>query len=124
MKPEDRTPRPQEKKDGATSPELVPPRGMVAHRFDIGSDAFAILEFPLVDFAVSRLASSLTDSERDVMRLILEGKSNSEIARDRGRAIRTVANQVASIFRKLGIGSRCELYALAARNEPPPCDGG
>jgi DNA-binding CsgD family transcriptional regulator len=109
----------REKKDGEPSPELVPPRDMVAHRFDIGSDAFAILEFPLVDFRASCLTSSLTESERDVMRLILQGKSNSEIARDRRRAVRTIANQVASIFRKLGIGSRCELYALAARSEPP-----
>lgn len=99
----------------STAPELVPPRGLVAHRFDIGGDAFAVLEFPIADFGASRLASSLSGSERDVMRLMLEGKTNSEIARDRRRAVRTVANQVASIFKKLGIGSRCELYALAAQ---------
>jgi DNA-binding NarL/FixJ family response regulator len=117
MKPEDRHTR-----DKNGQADLIPPAGMVAHRFDIGSDAFAVLEFPLVDFATSRLASSLTESERDVMRLILEGKTNSEIALDRSRAMRTVANQVASIFRKLKIGSRCELYSLAARTAPAGSD--
>jgi DNA-binding NarL/FixJ family response regulator len=48
------------------------------------------------------------------MQLVLEGKSNQEIAKSRRTAVRTVANQVASIFRKLGVGSRSELYAFVA----------
>jgi DNA-binding NarL/FixJ family response regulator len=55
----------------------------------------------------------LTESEQDIARLLLEGCSNAEIAQIRGRSLRTVANQVASIFRKLGVGSRAELAALA-----------
>lgn len=99
--------------------EIEPPRGLVAHRFDIGSDAFAVFEFPLASVAPSPFEANLTESERSVMTLMLEGKTNLEIAAARRRALRTVANQVASIFRKLGIGSRYELYALAARGGRP-----
>jgi DNA-binding NarL/FixJ family response regulator len=44
---------------------------------------------------------------------MLEGWSNGQIARHRNRSDRTVANQVACAFKKLGIGSRAELYARA-----------
>jgi len=53
----------------------------------------------------------LTSSERDIFRAILYGRSNAEIAVSRGRSLRTVANQVASVFRKLAISSRAELVA-------------
>lgn len=56
----------------------------------------------------------ITQSETEVMKLMLEGLSNAEIARSRGRAVRTVANQVASLFRKLGVNSRSELMSLFA----------
>ena len=58
---------------------------------------------------------TLSDGERDVLRMMLEGKKNADIARARGTAVRTVTNQVASIYRKLRIGSRSELAAWAAR---------
>ena len=56
----------------------------------------------------------LTPAEREVMTLLLAGKSNGEIARQRKTAVRTVANQVASLFRKLGVGSRAALAARVA----------
>ncbi len=49
---------------------------------------------------------SLSDAEREVLALLLEGKSNAEIARARNRSIRTIANQVASILRKTDSASR------------------
>lgn len=104
--------------DIRSSLDLIPPQGLSAHRFDIGPDAFAVLEFPLGNPTTPPPAASLTESEQSVMQLVLEGMSNQEIAKARRRAVRTIANQVASIFRKLGIGSRCELYALAARGMP------
>jgi DNA-binding CsgD family transcriptional regulator len=51
----------------------------------------------------------LTAAERDVLRAVLAGKGNAEIAARRGTAVRTVANQVARIFRKSGVRSRAEL---------------
>jgi DNA-binding NarL/FixJ family response regulator len=53
----------------------------------------------------------LTSSERFIFRAILDGLSNAEIAMHRGRSLRTVANQVVSVFRKLAISSRAELVA-------------
>ena len=50
--------------------------------------------------------ATLSTSEREVLALLLEGKSNLEIARARGRSDRTIANQVAAILRKTGAESR------------------
>lgn len=51
----------------------------------------------------------LTPAERIVARLAAAGLSNAEIGRKRRVSERTIANQLASVFRKLGIGSRVEL---------------
>lgn len=81
-----------------------PPR---VTRFVLGEDEFAVLSFST---ETAPLPEVLAPAERDVFRLMLEGLSNAEIARVRGTKLRTVANQVASIFDKLGIGSRFELW--------------
>lgn len=51
----------------------------------------------------------LTAAEREVTALLLEGASNAEIAATRRTSERTVANQVASILRKLGVAGRSEV---------------
>jgi DNA-binding CsgD family transcriptional regulator len=56
-------------------------------------------------------AVELTASERAVVVLALSGCSNAAIARRRGSTARTVANQLASVYRKLGISGRRELAA-------------
>jgi len=61
------------------------------------------------------LLTALTTSEQEVAVLVTEQLSNAEIARRRGVAPRTIANQLASVYRKLGVGSRTELVALLAR---------
>jgi len=57
--------------------------------------------------------SMLTNAEREVLQLVLEGRSNADIARTRGRSIRTIANQVASILRKTKNPSRRALRVKA-----------
>ncbi|APR88599.1 hypothetical protein A7982_13948 [Minicystis rosea] len=59
--------------------------------------------------------AALTDAEADVARLACEGLSNAEIAERRGSAERTVANQLARIYEKLGVRSRVELVVLLLR---------
>jgi DNA-binding CsgD family transcriptional regulator len=59
-------------------------------------------------------AGRLTVAESEVLLRLLDGCTNDEIATQRGVSMRTVANQVASIFRKLGVSSRSELAATAA----------
>ncbi len=55
---------------------------------------------------------SLTHSERDVLSLVQQGFSNQDIALRRGRSVRTIANQVASLLRKTGAPGRRALYPL------------
>ncbi len=93
-------------------PRLSPP---AAWRLDLGEESYAILECPSP--GVGHLRSGLTRAERHVIMLIARGLSNAAIARRRGSAPRTVANQAASIFKKLGVRSRLELGAILARGE-------
>jgi DNA-binding NarL/FixJ family response regulator len=46
---------------------------------------------------------------------LLDGKSNAEIARERGVKERTVANQIARGYAQLGVRSRLELAAFVRR---------
>ena len=53
----------------------------------------------------------LNRSERDVVRLLLEGGSNAAFAARRGTSPRTVAHQLTGIYAKVGVASRRELVA-------------
>lgn len=55
------------------------------------------------------LFEPLSPCEVEIARYLLRGLTLAEVAARRGRAVRTVANQVASMYRKLGISSRAEL---------------
>jgi DNA-binding CsgD family transcriptional regulator len=61
--------------------------------------------------------AGLTGAERAVLELAVLGHSNVEIARRRGSSVRTVANQLASVYGKLNVGSRRELRARLARRD-------
>jgi len=60
--------------------------------------------------------AALTEAETDVLQRILAGRSNTEIAFERASSKRTVANQIATMFKKLGVRSRRELAARVAGN--------
>jgi DNA-binding CsgD family transcriptional regulator len=105
--------------DGESAFGLSCPEGLRASRFEVGEEAYAVFESALTDPADSELTRILSEAEQDVAKRALEGKSNPEIARERGTSIRTVANQMASIFSKLGVGSRAELYAVGRRDFLP-----
>jgi DNA-binding CsgD family transcriptional regulator len=91
--------------------KLTAPHGLVAWRL-AGQDDVAILEWPT---SAPSTPEGLTSAEAEVIALVRAGLSNAEIARRRGRSVRTVANQIASIFAKCGVRSRAELFALASR---------
>ena len=57
----------------------------------------------------------LSRSEWEVARLAIEGQPHAEIARARGTSVRTIANQLASVFGKLGTFGRAELRARAVK---------
>lgn len=79
--------------------------------FVVGEESFILLSVPL---RTESGAEPLTAAEREVAAMIVDGMSNAEIARARGKSVRTIANQVASAFRKLGVGSRVELSSVLA----------
>lgn len=63
---------------------------------------------------------ALTLAEREVALLVVDGSTNAEIGRMRGCSPRTVANQISSVFRKLGVHGRCELIRLLTLSSPGP----
>jgi two-component system response regulator FixJ len=64
--------------------------------------------------ADSLLNKTLTKTEIKILRLILGGKSNKEIARLRHRSIRTVESQRSHIMRKLGADNLVDLLKRTA----------
>lgn len=59
--------------------------------------------------------SELTERERDVLRLVVTGIGNREIAEGLGISANTVKYHVANLLRKLGARTRAELAAAGAR---------
>lgn len=55
----------------------------------------------------------MTSAERHVLEAVLIGRDNQQIARQRNTSARTVANQLAMLFRKFGVSSKGELAARA-----------
>ncbi len=68
----------------------------------------------------------LSDRELELVRLLVEGKSNKEIMRELGLADSTVKNNLSLVFRKLGVRDRTQavVYALAHDLVPQPGERG
>ncbi|GIE30844.1 LuxR family transcriptional regulator [Actinoplanes italicus] len=60
-----------------------------------------------------RNGTSLTPRERDVLRLLSAGDSNTEIARHLGIAVHTVERHLSAVYRKLGARGRADAVRLA-----------
>lgn len=71
----------------------------------------------VVGFSMAETPSerALTPAEAAVAELVSRGLSNGAIARARCRSPRTIANQLAGLFLKLGVHSRMELALLLGR---------
>jgi DNA-binding NarL/FixJ family response regulator len=78
----------------------------------IGDEALVVVSISTT--ANHRFEDVLSRAERQVALDAASGLSNRAIAARRGTSIRTIANQLASIYRKLGVSSRAELTALFA----------
>jgi DNA-binding NarL/FixJ family response regulator len=93
--------------------------GALIQRGDtVGSSAGALGGDPSLAVAKVELCrqalSELTSAEREVALLVLDGLTNAEIGVQRKTSPRTVANQVAAVFRKLGVHGRLELIRRLA----------
>jgi DNA-binding CsgD family transcriptional regulator len=79
--------------------------------------ALEIIQRPLTDQIVTpALHAGLTGRELDVLRLVVDGMTNQEIAASLFISQHTVANHVASILNKLGLESRTAAAAHAVRH--------
>jgi DNA-binding NarL/FixJ family response regulator len=85
-------------------------RGVDRFELDLPGEQLVVVSVP----TATEILEMLSPTERDIAHDVLAGLSNAAIARKRGRAPRTIANQLASLYRKLAIGSRAELAALMA----------
>jgi DNA-binding NarL/FixJ family response regulator len=61
----------------------------------------------------AELFPELTAREREILELIVQAKSNADIARNLGLSLKTVANYVSNIFSKLQVADRAEAMAKA-----------
>jgi DNA-binding NarL/FixJ family response regulator len=57
----------------------------------------------------------LTDREQEILQLLTRGLGNAQIASELGVSPNTVKNHLYSIYRKLGVTSRGQAFATAAR---------
>lgn len=55
------------------------------------------------------LRGLLPKAEQEVLGQLIEGQCYAEISRGRGTSARTIANQIAGAFRRLGVSGRAEL---------------
>lgn len=58
----------------------------------------------------------LTSREREVLRLIVEGRADREIGEALGISPRTAMRHAANIYAKLGVGTRAEATTVARRD--------
>ncbi len=77
-----------------------------------GSIEFVIFEFEEPPPAPS--AGLLTPTEQAIVGMLLSGLGAAEVSARRGVSYRTTANQLTSIYQKLGVSSREELVAKLA----------
>ncbi len=69
-------------------------------------------KFLTVEEKISKQAQecALTDREKEVLRYLLEGKKRSEIACALCVSEETIKKQITSIYRKMGVATRSELF--------------
>ena len=89
-----------------------PPPGFRSAPLEEEGRNFLVMSYELPEW---ELPDSLTVAERAVIRAVLNGATQAQIAAARAVATATVSNQIASIFRKLKVGSRMELAARLQR---------
>jgi len=66
---------------------------------------------------------SFSARERDIIQMILKGKSNKEIEQELFISPHTVKNHVYHIFQKAGVNSRGQLVSMILQNSAGPADG-
>jgi DNA-binding CsgD family transcriptional regulator len=87
---------------------LDEPAGLEAYLGRLGGEPVVLLEWPTSPAPPS---AALSRSQAEVLALVMAGHSSAEIAARRRRSRRTVENQLAAIYAKLGVRGRLQLFA-------------
>ena len=108
---------------------------VINHLLDAGISGFVGKSEPLAELsdAIVRVAQglcrippscklltpcdALSRNEREVMRLVLDGLTVSEIALHRHRSVKTVSTQKVAALRKLGLRNDAEIFAMRQQLE-------
>lgn len=65
----------------------------------------------------NKMGKSLTEREYEVLKLVIMGKSNTEIARELYISVHTAKAHVCSILQKMGVNDRVQAAVKAIREE-------
>jgi DNA-binding NarL/FixJ family response regulator len=93
--------------------KCMPPEALVAAVLKVNAGLRVIPTSVARNLAARTLNSALTERERDVLGLIVKGKSNKEIAAELGITVGTVKCHVNVILSRLGVSDRTQA-AIAA----------
>jgi DNA-binding NarL/FixJ family response regulator len=107
-------------KDGAASELLAGIRNLKAGKTHFGPHAARALEEAFARDRPSEPADPyerLTDREREVFQLVVEGKTNAEIGEMLFISAKTVDNHRTRLMEKLGLHSAAEVIRYAARHK-------
>jgi DNA-binding CsgD family transcriptional regulator len=97
---------------GADDALARPPDGLERLDVELDGQSYVVLSYPSPPLAALQ---GLSDLESSIARAVASGQTNREIATGRNRSVFTVQNQLARIYKKLGVTSRSELAALLAQ---------
>ncbi len=96
-------------------PKSSPPPVLVAAVCEIAAGGTALPPELVAQVAMRAREPDLTPRELEVLRLIVEGRSNAEIGLALGMGAGTARTHVSNILTKLGAGDRTEAATLALR---------
>lgn len=95
-----------------------PLRGARSSSVVLDGQCYQTISVPRPELTV---ADQLSRAQLEAVGLLLEGRPHAQIARARRTSPRTVANQLASAFQRLGVSGRGQLmHALALRCQAEP----
>ena len=92
----------------ACAPPFSPARAR-ASRLNTSAGELLVFSYPVGRF---RVPETLSRAEASVALATIHGRSLAEIARERGTATRTVANQLRAVYGKLGARTRFDLARI------------
>ncbi len=98
------------------APLSLPSHGAVIVRSDVSAGIRGLLRAPPDPEDLAQRLEQLTPRERDVLRLMVHGLDNRQIASELGVAYTTVRSHTQSVIEKLGARSRLQAVARAYRS--------